>query len=284
MESSKLAAFDQQDVELLEALAQEAVIAIQNATHHQKLELMYKKYEKEQARRVAAEKWTVMGQAATALAHRINNIMGIIPASAVEIRRALNNIDIPVSDRKWIDENLERIKRNSKFILRLSNAIFKPFKESGPPLKLNIKQLLKEALESADLPDDIEIVQHFTPDLPDVESHSLLVDIFLELFTNSRKAMENSDFKRLTIKTGIDSDEDGNWVFVEITDTGCGIAEEKMKHLWGMFQLSRDGFGFGLWWLRTFIERQGGTISCVSIPERGATFTVRLPALGDEEY
>ena len=69
------------------------------------------------------------------------------------------------------------------------------------------------------------------------------------------------------------------WVTVEITDSGCGIPTEKMEHLWGMFQLSRGGLGFGLWWLRTFIERQGGTIECQSQLDQGSVFTVRLPAV-----
>jgi signal transduction histidine kinase len=51
-----------------------------------------------------------------------------------------------------------------------------------------------------------------------------------------------------------------------------------MVHLWDMFQQSSDGLGFGLWWVRTFIERQGGTIVCDSSPGAGATFTFRLPA------
>ncbi len=282
LESSKLAAFDQQDVELLEALAQESVIAIQNATQHQELRLMHKKYEQEQERRVAAEKWAVMGQAATALAHRINNIMGIVPASTAEIDRTLKKVSIPLSDRNWIKENLERIERNSRFILKLSDALFKPFKESGPSIRFNMNLLLNEALESADLPKDIQVNAEFAHTLPEVESNSLLVDIFVELFTNAKKAMQGLGVKRLIIRTRTDSDEDGVWVTVEISDTGCGIQPEKMEHLWGMFKLSRGGLGFGLWWLRTFIERQGGTVECKSTPDKGSTFTVRLPAFCDE--
>jgi len=279
LESSQLAAFDQQDVQLLEALAQEAVIAIQNAMQHQKLQLVYKKYEKEQEKRVAAERWAVMGQAATALAHRINNIMGIVPASAGEIKRTLEGVSIPRLDRRWIQENLERIERNSKFILKLSDALFKPFKETGPPLRFNVNLLLNEAIKSADLAKDIEVVCQYLQDIPEVESSSLLVDIFVELFTNAQKAMQGLSTKKLMIQTRIDSNEDGLWVTVAISDTGCGIPSEKMKHLWGMFQLSRGGLGFGLWWLRTFIERQGGTIECKSQPNKGSTFTVRLPAI-----
>jgi GAF domain-containing protein len=113
LESTRLDAFDRQDVELLEALAQEAVIAIQNATQHQKLQMMHQTLQDEQERRVAAEKWTVMGQAATALAHRINNLMGLVPASAEEIRRALAGIEMAEGDREWIEANLDRIERNS---------------------------------------------------------------------------------------------------------------------------------------------------------------------------
>jgi len=279
LESSQLAAFDQKDVQLLEALAQEAVIAIQNAMQHQKLQLVHKKYEKEQEKRVAAERWAVMGQAATALAHRINNIMGIVPASAGEIKRTLAGVSIPALDRRWIEENLERIERNSKFILKLSDALFKPFKESGPPLRFNLNLLLNEAIESADLAKDIEVVCQYLHDIPEVESSSLLVDIFVELFTNAQKSMQGLSTKKLMIQTRTDSNEDGLWVTVAISDTGCGIPPEKMKHLWGMFQLSRGGLGFGLWWLRTFIERQGGTIECKSQPNKGTTFTVRLPAI-----
>jgi len=279
LESSQLAAFDQQDVQLLEALAQEAVIAIQNAMQHQKLQLVYKKYKKEQEKRVAAERWAVMGQAATALAHRINNIMGIVPASAGEIKRTLEGVSMPTLDRRWIQENLERIERNSKFILKLSDALFKPFKETGPPLRFNVNLLLSEAVESADLDKDIEVVCQYLQDIPEVESSSLLVDIFVELFTNAQKAMQGLSAKKLIIQTRTDSNEDGLWVTVAISDTGCGIPPEKMEHLWGMFQLSRGGLGFGLWWLRTFIERQGGTIECESQPNKGSTFTVRLPAI-----
>lgn len=283
LESTRLAAFDQQDVELLEALAKEAVIAIQNATQHQELRLIHKKLQAEQERRLAAEKWTVMGQASTALAHRINNLMGIVPASAGEIRRAIAGLDIKKTDMKWIEDNLDRVERNAQFILKLSDSLFRPFKESGQPSRFDINRLLNEALESIDLPSTIHLVRDYSQDLPVVESSSLLVDIFLELFTNAQKAMDGRAKKRLLLQTRVEYDESGLWVVAIIGDTGSGIPPERMVHLWDMFQQSADGIGFGLWWIRTFIERQGGTIVCDSTPGKGTIFTVRLPAYSDEE-
>ena len=276
LESSRVAAFDQQDVELLEALAQEAVIAIQNASQHYKLRT-------EQEKRLAAEKWAVMGQAATALAHRINNLMGIVPVSSRETMRSLAKIEMPDLERRWIEDNLGRIERNARFVLKLSDALFRPFKDSGPSAKLDANHLLNEALEYADLPAEVEVDRNFEKNLPLVNCSLLLVDIFLELITNARKAMETSEQRRLQVSSRTEEDDAGMWVIVEIADTGRGIAPDQMEHLWSMFQQSEDGLGFGLWWLRTFIERQGGSIECRSKADKGARFIVRLPASGSRE-
>jgi signal transduction histidine kinase len=278
LESTQPSAFDQDDVELLQALAQEAVTAIQNATQREKLRLMNRALQTEQERRVAAEKWTVMGQAATALAHRINNLIGIVPASASEIRATLERLEIPPADRKWIEANLDRIERNGRFVLRLADNLFRPFQESGPPARFDVNRLLNEALQAANLPPSIHVIRDYGEDLPDVKSNSLLVDIFLELITNAGKAMAGQPRRWLEVRTRTESEETGAWVVIEIIDTGCGITTEQMAHLWDMFKQRADGLGFGLWWVRTFIERQGGNITCESKPGSGATFTVRLPA------
>jgi signal transduction histidine kinase len=277
LESTRLAAFDQQDVELLEALAQEAIIAIQNATQHHELQLMHNALQDEQERRIAAEKWTVMGQAATALAHRINNLIGILPVSAAEIRRTISRLEIPGSDKDWLEANLRRIERNGQFILRLADALFRPFQEPGPRARFDVNRLLNEALRAASLPPSIQVTRQYGEDLPAVESNSLLVDIFLELITNARQAMEGQPRAELDLCTGAEENGTGAWVTVEISDTGRGIAPDQMAHLWDMFKQSDGGLGFGLWWVRTFLERQGGTISCHSKPGAGATFSVRLP-------
>jgi signal transduction histidine kinase len=119
--------------------------------------------------------------------------------------------------------------------------------------------------------------------LPKVESSPLLVDTFLELITNAEKAMAESRDKRLTVRTRLEAGKQADWVVIEMEDTGCGIAEDRMNHLWDMFQQSDNGLGYGLWWLRTFIVRQGGTIDCTSRPGEGSTFTLRLPAVSGED-
>jgi signal transduction histidine kinase len=277
LESARLAAFDAQDVELLEALAQEAVIAIQNATQHQKLQAMHHALQGEQARRVAAEKWAVMGQAATALAHRINNLIGIVPASAGEIRSSLAGLELPGEEMAWIEANLERIERNARFILKMANALFRPFQETGPRLQIHVNRMLNEALQLACLPPEVQVQRHLGTGLPAVESNLLLLDIFLELITNARRAMAGRRVQCLTVRSRFQVDEGECWVVVDVEDTGAGISPGDMAEMWKMFKPTAEGLGFGLWWVRTFIEQQGGTIDCRSEPGAGTTFTVRLP-------
>jgi signal transduction histidine kinase len=224
-----------------------------------------------------------MGQAATALAHRINNLIGIVPASAGEIRRSLTEVEIPQADREWIEANLSRIQRNSRFVLRLADALFRPFQEPGPRAQFDVNRLLNEALQAASIPSGVQVSRKYGRELPKVESSSLLVDVFLELITNAQKAMEGQPQRGLELRTRLELDGSGSWVVVEVSDTGRGLTPEQMAHLWDMFQQSTDGLGFGLWWVRTFIEQQGGTIACESSPGAGTTFTVRLPSYPDSD-
>jgi signal transduction histidine kinase len=142
---------------------------------------------------------------------------------------------------------------------------------------------LKEALQAAAPPSDVQVTLDLGSDLPTIESSSLLVDVFLELFTNASKAMEDRPQKQLQVHTRAETGEASTWVVIEISDTGRGISADRAVHLWDMFKQSEDGLGFGLWWVRTFIERQGGTISFDSELGAGATFIIRLPASPEPE-
>ena len=93
----------------------------------------------------------------------------------------------------------------------------------------------------------------------------------------ARKAMEHQKLKRLEVSSKSEKIDGVTWVSVKISDTGKGIPADSLDHLWNLFQPSDGGLGFGMWWMRTFIERQGGSIECQSKPDKGSTFIIRLP-------
>ena len=69
---------------------------------------------------------------------------------------------------------------------------------------------------------------------------------------------------------------------LEVTDTGIGIPESELSHVFDRFWRGREagrlaGSGIGLAVVRTLVEAQGGTVEVHSPPSRGSRFTVRIP-------
>jgi len=79
--------------------------------------------------------------------------------------------------------------------------------------------------------------------------------------------------------------EENGCLAVSVADTGIGIPQEFMQHLFQPFRqadntASRqfEGTGLGLSISKNFMELHGGSLSCVSAPGQGTTMTACLPA------
>jgi signal transduction histidine kinase len=77
---------------------------------------------------------------------------------------------------------------------------------------------------------------------------------------------------------------EGNWIVVEVRDTGIGIPADRLDAIFESFRqvdagLSRTypGLGLGLALVRKLAELMNGRVEVQSTPEKGSTFTVRLP-------
>ncbi len=76
--------------------------------------------------------------------------------------------------------------------------------------------------------------------------------------------------------------EDGQWLVVETADTGIGIAEDDLPHLFeelyrGSNARGVEGSGLGLALVQRVVARHGGSVTVRSRLEQGTVFTVRLP-------
>ena len=107
--------------------------------------------------------------------------------------------------------------------------------------------------------------------------NSFLASILNNLIGNSIKF---TDTGRVTVRVR----EDERWGIVEVEDTGIGIEADFLPHLFEQFRqastgLSRshEGTGLGLTIARRMTESMGGSITVLTTPGVGSTFTVTFP-------
>jgi signal transduction histidine kinase len=99
----------------------------------------------------------------------------------------------------------------------------------------------------------------------------MLKQVILNLFINAQQAM--SDGGELLIRTARRQKE----AVIQISDTGSGIAPDKLPNIFDAYYSSRpQGSGLGLATAKRIIEAHNGTISVDSEQGKGTSFTIKL--------
>ena len=107
--------------------------------------------------------------------------------------------------------------------------------------------------------------------------------IVLNLLTNASKFTQNGD---IYIRAHSVELEDGDWLLLQVSDTGIGIDDVFLDKLFVEFAQEDSsatrkfgGTGLGLTISQRLCSMMGGEISVESSLGVGTTFTVRLPAI-----
>lgn len=100
----------------------------------------------------------------------------------------------------------------------------------------------------------------------------MLKQVVLNLFINAQQAMSSGG--ELMIRT----DRRDQDAVIQISDTGHGIAPERLPQIFDAYHSSRPrGSGLGLPTAKKIIDAHKGTITVNSEPGKGTSFTIRLP-------
>ncbi|ABK16638.1 PAS domain-containing sensor histidine kinase [Syntrophobacter fumaroxidans] len=220
-----------------------------------------------------------LGELAASLAHEINQPLTAILSNAQAAQHFLAR-EVPETDeiRQILDDIIEDDKRVSEVIRRMRSLLKKG---AASHERVNIHDAVLESvalIESASLLNGLSITTEFDAGMPIVCADPVqLQQVLFNLMVNAAGAMKNTPNPSRKIRIGTLL-RDERTVQLSVTDSGTGIDEAVMAHLFEPFVTTKPGgMGMGLSISQTIIKAHGGTIGAKNNPEGGATFFFSLP-------
>lgn len=261
-----------------------------------------------QKKMLQQEKMASIGQLAAGVAHEINNPMGFIMSNLNSLRKYMTRIPefiefqsdalLNGTSRDEVAEKRKALKID--YLLEDTQSLIKESLEGADRVKRivydlkNFSRVDQMELAQADinrvLDSTLNIVWNelkhkatVTKDYGEIPSITCnagqLSQVFMNILVNGAQAI--TGFGEITITTRLS----GERVLIVISDTGCGIPEEKLSRIFEPFFTTKEigqGTGLGLSIAYDIVKKHGGEIDVVSEVGKGTTFTVVLPLEGDQ--
>jgi two-component system NtrC family sensor kinase len=250
-------------------------------TLEKKVEERTKELREMQAHLIQSEKLASLGKLAAGIAHEINNPLGGI--------LIYSHLLLEDTDRNSPHyENLKKIVKETSRCKDIVKGLLEFARPKEPEMSLiNINEIVDSSLaimEGQAFFQNIVIKKVYASDLPKTVADSAqLQQVFMNIILNAAEAMDGSG--SLTIHTSLN--RDAPFIDVKFTDTGHGIKEEDKARIFEPFFTTKQvgkGTGLGLSICYSIIQKHQGTIEVESEPEKGSTFTVKLPVMRELEH
>jgi len=285
--------FDRMAKSLREARAKMEQQAERLRQQNSELESTLKQLHETQEELLLKGKMASLGKLVASVAHEINSPIGTVLGAADVSERALQKLkdslhsklsEKEIQSDEQLARSLKALNENAALTITASQriaAIVKSLKsfsrlDEAEFQTVNIHEGIESALVllgSKKLA-GISVVRQFGK-LPALGCYpGLLNQVFMNILSNAAEAI--SEIGTITLKTYHQNGE----LIVEISDTGVGIAKDRLKTLFD-FGFSSDSsrvkMGTGLLTAYNIVQKHGGRIEVESEVGQGSSFSVILP-------
>lgn len=272
------------DLKVLEHLANQVAIALENARAYERERLAAQQLEENEA-----FKARFLANMSHELRGPLNSILGFS-------RLMLKGFDGPLSEEQMAD--LQRIYANSQHLLGLINDILTISEIQAGLLDLefqtvDLRDLIVSVLPTASAlirGKEVLLIQQIPPELAAIRGDpDRIRQVLLHLLTNAAKFTDKGE---ITLRAWADDE----MVYISIRDTGVGIHPKDRGRIFAGFEKASpgngagaaavadgieapraQGVGLGLALCKEFVELHGGQIWLDSEVGKGSTFTFSLP-------
>ncbi len=220
-----------------------------------------------------AEEWAAMSRN---LAHEVRN-----PAAAAKL--ALQNLEFELE--RDLAAGMEKYRQYTETFNREMDRLtktslgFLKFATLKPPnlISTDVAKLIEGYLQHFPFPPDVKITREIETGLPPLMLDAELLQIVVDnLFNNAVRAMEGEGCLNVRAYL-VQKLLGGEYVTIEIEDTGCGIEPDKLNSIFDPLVSYSGGTGLGLAAVRKIVRDHGGAVSVQSTTRIGTKFTMELP-------
>ena len=267
--------FSRDELQTLEALADQAALAFENARLYASARDSLVRLGEKQVQLVQAAKMSALGQLVSGVAHELNNPLSVI----VGYGQLLLAREVPTAVLRPIELMVSQADRMAKIV---RNLLLFARQRPAERTTVNINEVLEQtlALRLNQLTvSGIAVEKKLARGLPSVmaDPHQL-EQVFLNLLLNAEQAMlEGKTGGRIILNTTVS--RDGRMVHAEVIDDGPGIPQEALPHVFEPFFSTKpvgSGTGLGLSVSYGIVEEHGGHLVVESRPAR-TVFRLELP-------
>ena len=264
----------EQDIHFLSMFANQAGLAIENASLYRNLEEVHQELKETQTFLVHLEKMVALGKMSTTIAHEIKNPLTSIGGFARRLDRTLPEESQEKKYSQTIIKEVSRLEKILNDLLNYTRDESLVFKE------LDLRDILEESLSmviEGIRSGGVQLIKEYGEEIPKIKGDShQLKQIFFNLINNACQAMKEKGILFLRVHSF--SKNGSPHIRVEVEDTGKGIDPENLHNIFNPFYSTKESsLGLGLPIVHKIITSHRGQIEVDNHPGKGVNFIITLP-------